>query len=327
MKVLVTGAGGFLGSHLTKALLAQGFEVHSLGRNHYPSIDLPGVTQFKGDIRNPQDVARALTGCDGVFHVAGKVGIWGRPSDFESINIDGTQNIVREMKAQNIKFMVFTSSPSVVFGSDDLEGVDESTPYPKDYLAHYPRTKAQAERYVLAQADENFHVVGLRPHLIYGREDQNLFPRVLARARAGKLRIIGNGKNKVDIIHIDNAVHAHLCAWQALVSGRPVNGKSYFVANEEEVLLWDFVNQVLALNKIPTVHQHVPLWFTYFLATCFEKLYSLFGFYDHEPPLTKFAVLQMAKSHYFDHSRAQKDINYYPIISFEDSLKDLRYSE
>lgn len=326
MKVLVTGAGGFLGSHLTRALLKRNIEVHTLGRNHYPQIDLAGVTQFQGDIRIKDDVRRALQGCEGVFHVAGHVGIWGDPKSFESINVEGTRTIIAEMKNLGIKHMVFTSSPSVVFGNSDLEGVDESTPYPAHYLAEYPRTKAEAEKLVMSSASADFKVVGLRPHLIYGREDQNLFPRVLARAREDKLRIIGHGKNKVDIIHIDNAVHAHLCAWDALLNGRDVSGKSYFVANEEPVYLWKFVNQVLELNNIRPVYKHVPLWFTYMLASIFELFYRAIGRYQAEPPLTRFQVLQMAKSHYFSHKKAQEELGYHPIVSFKDSLKELKFN-
>lgn len=327
MKVLVTGAGGFLGSHLVRALRARNIEVHTLGRNHYPRIEMEGVTQFKGDIRNREDIEAAIKDCEGVFHVAGKVGIWGRSSDFESINIDGTKNIIEVMKKRGIKKLVLTSSPSVAFGRDDLTGVDESTPYPSAYIADYPRTKSMAEKYALAAASDDFHVIGLRPHLIYGKEDLNLLPRVLARAREGKLRIIGSGKNKVDITHIDNAVHAHLCAWDALCKGPLVNGKSYFVANEKPVELWGFINKVLEINKIPTVHKRVPLWFTYLLAAFFEKAYKLMDKYDSEPPLTRFSVLQMAKSHYFGHKAAEQEIGYHPIVSFEESLKDLDYTK
>lgn len=326
MKVLVTGAGGFLGTHLVRALRTRGIEVHTLGRNHYPRIEMEGVTQFKGDVRDRDDIEAAIKGCQGVFHVAGKVGIWGRPSDFESINVDGTKNIIEIMKKNGVKKLVLTSSPSVAFGTEDLLGVDESTPYPSKYIADYPRTKSLAEQYALSQASEDFHVIGLRPHLIYGREDLNLLPRVLKRAREGKLRIIGSGKNKVDIIHIDNAVHAHLCAWDALCRGPVVNGKSYFVANERPVELWSFINKILEINKIPKVYKHVPVWFTYLLAALFEKVYKAMDKYDSEPPLTRFSVLQMAKSHYFSHEAAHRDLGYQPIVSYEDSLKDLDYT-
>lgn len=325
MKVLVTGAGGFLGTHLVRALIDRGLTVHTLGRNHYPKLEIKGVTQFKGDVRTESDLIEAMKGCEGVFHVAGKVGIWGRSSDFESINVDGTKTLIRVMKKLQVKKLVLTSSPSVAFGSDDLINVDETTPYPDHYIADYPRTKSLAEQYALSEASEDFLVIGLRPHLIYGKEDLNLLPRVLERARQGKLRIIGSGTNMVDIIHIDNAVHAHLCAWDSLNRGPVVNGKSYFVANQEPVNLWDFINRILEINKIPTVHKHVPLWFTYLLAGIFEFIYSKLDKYESEPPLTRFSVLQMAKSHYFNHQAAEKEIGYRPVIGFEESLKDLDF--
>ncbi len=325
MKVLVTGAGGFLGTHLVRALVKRGLEVHTLGRNHYPKLDIEGVRQFKGDIRTQADVEEAMKECTGVFHVAGKVGIWGKPSEFESINVDGTKTVISVMKKFGVNKLVLTSSPSVAFGKDDLIGVDEKTPYPDHYIADYPRTKSLAEQYALSEASDDFHIIGLRPHLIYGREDLNLLPRVLERARQGKLRIIGKGDNMVDIIHVDNAVHAHLCAWDALLKGPVVNGKSYFVANSEPVSLWGFINRILEINQLPKVYKHVPLWFTYLLAALFEKVYKVLDKYDSEPPLTRFSVLQMAKSHYFSHEAAERDIGYRPIVSFEESLKDLDF--
>ena len=120
---------------------------------------------------------------------------------------------------------MFTSSPSVVFGGHDIAGGDESLPYPRRYLAHYPRTKAEAERLVLAANGPDLATVALRPHLVWGPGDNHLIPRLLARARSGRLRIVGDGTNRVDVTYVDNAAAAHLLAADRLAPGLAGRGQ------------------------------------------------------------------------------------------------------
>src|SRR5262249_37713590 len=156
-------------------------------------------------------------------------------------------------RAQGIHRLVYTSSPSVVFNGRDMEGVDESTPYPEHFDVAYPQTKALAEKLVLEANDAELATVVLRPHLIWGPGDNQLVPRILARGRAGKLRRIGNRPNRVDCIFIDNAADAHLLAADRLSPGSPVSGKVYFISQGEPWPLWDLVNRILHAGGIPPV--------------------------------------------------------------------------
>lgn len=217
MRVLVTGASGFLGGRLTRALLARGDEVTVAQRSAVPALEELGARVVRGDLATPQVAEAAVHGQEVVFHVAAKPGIWGPEADYERANLTATEQLLTAAKAAGVARFVYTSTPSVVFSRDGHAGADESAPYGEDFLTAYPRTKAIAERAVLAaHAPGHFATVALRPHLIWGVGDPHLVPRIVQRARTGRLRIIGDGTNRVDLTHVDNAVAAHLAAEKAL---------------------------------------------------------------------------------------------------------------
>ena len=149
------------------------------------------TANVRGDLLDPNVLADATKNIDAVFHVAAKPGVWGTYKDFYEPNVIGTQNIVAACKLHNVPRLIFTSSPSVVFTGGDENNISESAPYPKRYLAHYPKTKAIAEQLVLAANSPTLATIALRPHLIWGPGDPHLVPRILARARAGRLSMIG----------------------------------------------------------------------------------------------------------------------------------------
>ena len=210
MKALVTGGGGFLGRAIVERLVARGDTVRSFSRGDYPELRQLGVQIVRGDIADREAVVAACHGCDVIFHVAAKAGIWGRFEDYHRANVVGTENVLAGCSAHGIARLVYTSSPSVVFHGADMEGVDESAPYPDAYHAHYPKTKAVAERRVLAANGPNLATVALRPHLIWGPRDNHLVPRIIRRA--GSLRRIGAEDKRVDCVYIDNAADAHVLA-------------------------------------------------------------------------------------------------------------------
>ena len=219
MRALVTGGGGFLGSGIATALHKKNHEVFVVGRHHYSHLPKP-IKSFKGDIRDFDFLRKVFAGVDTVFHTAALPGIWGKAEDFYSINVDGTQNVIKACLLCGVQKLIFTSSPSVIFGESSLEGVDETAPYPEKYLCEYPRTKAIAEKLVIEANGVDLATVSIRPHLIWGPGDPHLVPRILTKADSGRLVRVGPGKNKVDIIYIDNAVSAHLIACDALGVGK-----------------------------------------------------------------------------------------------------------
>lgn len=322
MVALVTGGGGFLGGAIVRQLLARGDRVRSVSRGRYPALEALGVEQVQGDLAEADVAARAVAGCDVVFHVAARAGVAGRYADYHRANFVATRNLIDACRAVGVRRLVYTSSPSVVFDGRDLEGANESLPYPPHYKAAYPRTKAEAERLVLAANDEALATVALRPHLIWGPGDNHLVPRILARGRAGKLRQIGRGDTRIDSVYIDNAAEAHLLAADRLAPGSPVAGKVYFISNGEPLPTWELVNRILAAGGVPPVTRRVPASAAYAVGWLLETVYALL-WPEAEPPLTRFVARELATSHWFDLSAARRDLGYQPRVSIDEGLRRL----
>lgn len=323
MRILVTGGGGFLGTHIIKELLKNPtYLVTNFSRHSYPHLEDMGVPTIKGDLKKKEDVERALAqGFDAIFHVAALAGVWGRYEDYYGINYLGTKNILEAAKATGIKKFVYTSTPSVVFNKDDLLGVGEEQPYATEFLNAYSETKTLAEQLVLKMNDgSSFLTCAIRPHLIWGPGDPHLFPRVIQKGKEGKLRIVGEGENLVDIVYVENAALAHVQAFEHLNPGSRVCGQAYFVGQERPVKLWDFINQVLGHVKVEPVVRSIDVDTAYRLGWILEKVFKFLGIQKPEPPMTRFVALNLGKSHYFSHEKAKRDFGYTPRISIEEGL-------
>jgi nucleoside-diphosphate-sugar epimerase len=312
-RAVVTGGGGFVGRFLIQRLLNEGYSVASVARSDYPILRSWGAETHQLDLaRDDAQLEPLFHRADVVFHVAAKVDMWGKYDDFFRANVLATKKVIAACQAQQVPALVYTSSPSVVAGGEDLCGVDESYPYPEKYLAYYPATKALAEREVLAaNGQAGLRTLALRPHLIWGPHDVNLIPTVLERARAGKLVRIGAGDNLSDFTYIDDCVDAHLCAARALNERPESAGKAYFISQGSPVKLWWWVDQILAKAGLPPLTRSVPRPLAESLAWIFESAARLTGS-DKEPLLTRFLVKEMATSHYFNISRARELLGFQP---------------
>ena len=229
----VTGASGFIGGRLAERLLASGRRVRVLARRPLPALEKLGAEVLLGDLHDAEALHRGCAGAGSVFHVAGRVGVWGPPADFFHVNVEGTRNVIAACRAAGVRRLIYTSSPSVVYHGGDLSGVDESALLCTTAPCAYPTSKAAAERLVSESNSASLATISLRPHLVWGPGDQNVVPRVLALAKKGRLKIIGPGRNKVDVTHISNVVDAHLLAEQALcratartIAPAPAGGRS-----------------------------------------------------------------------------------------------------
>ena len=320
MQILVTGGGGFLGSHIATRLHERGDVVYVLGRRKYA---YKGIESIQTDIRDREAVFNACNNMDVVFHAAAIPNIWGDKKEFFDINVEGTRNVIDACRKHAVKKLIYTSSPSVVFNKTDMEYVDERVPYPESYLCDYPLTKAIAEKLVVASnGADGLLTVSLRPHLIWGPGDPHLVPRIIDSARKGQLLRVGDGRNKVDIIYIDNAVEAHVLACDALKPGSQLAGQCYFVSDGEPVILWDWINNLLTKLHIPPVTRSISYRRAYILGAMMEMAYSFFGI-SGEPRMTRFIAAQLATSHYFDISRAKRDFQYQPIVGQEEGMRRL----
>jgi len=323
MKVLVTGGGGFLGGVIVRMLRERGDQVRSFSRAVYPALTALGVEQVRGDLDDQAAVIAAARDCGVIFHVAAKAGIWGSYDEFFRANVTGTANVLAACRANGIGRLVYTSSPSVVFDGGDVEGGDESLPYPPRYEAHYPKTKALAEQMVLAANSPELASVALRPHLIWGPGDNHLVPRILAKGRAGRLRRIGERPNLVDTVYVDNAARAHLLAADRLAPGSPTAGMAYFISNGQPLPLWEMVNRILAAADLPPVTLSISPKLAYTAGCLCEALWGLLRLAG-EPPMTRFVAHELASAHWFSIEAARRDFGYQPEVSIDDGLVRLR---
>ncbi|MCH2206648.1 MAG: NAD-dependent epimerase/dehydratase family protein [Lentisphaerales bacterium] len=318
--ILVTGGGGFLGRHIVNLLLERGDQITVLNRSKYPDLEERGVTCLTGDLRDAESVKNAVSGKDVVFHVAAKAGIWGPEQDYYGINVTGTENILSACKSEGVKKLIYTSSPSVAFGTEAIVNGDESLPYPDSYLTSYPKTKAIAERKVLEANSATLLTCALRPHLIWGPGDNHLVPRILEAAKSGKLMQVGDGTNLVDVTYVENGALAHIQAADKLEEGSPVCGQAYFIGDTEPVNLWNWVNELLEKNNISKITKAVSYTKAKKIGAVMEFFYNLLKL-KGEPRMTRFVAAQLAKSHYFSHKKAYDHFGFDPQISNEEGLK------
>ncbi|MBN1365341.1 MAG: NAD-dependent epimerase/dehydratase family protein [Syntrophaceae bacterium] len=320
MKILVTGGGGFLGSYVARQLLERGDNVRSFSRGSYDMLKKLGIEQKQGSLDDFNAVADAVSGCDAVIHVGSKAGAWGPYDEYYSANVVGTENVIKACQQHGVDKLVYTSSPSVVFSGGDIEGADESLPYSDHYLSNYPKTKAMAEKMVIAANGDKLATVSLRPHLIWGPGDNHLIPRLISRAKAGRLLFIGNAQNIIDITWVENAAKAHLLALDKLKPGANIAGKVYFITNGEPKKMEFIINMIMDIYELPHVRRHVPKRLAYAVGLFFEKIYDKLKL-KGEPLVTPFVAEEMASTHWFDISGARNDLGYNPDITLENGAK------
>ncbi|MDD2714695.1 MAG: NAD-dependent epimerase/dehydratase family protein [Candidatus Wallbacteria bacterium] len=323
MKTIVTGGGGFLGRFVCRKLRDEGHSVTILGRGHYEFAEREKFPVITADISDGENLQKAFQGFDEVHHIAARTGISVFREPYFKTNVLGTENVVKACLRNGVGKLVFTSSPSVIFGGSDQQMLIESAPYPEKYLSCYSETKALAERIVLAANQPGkLLTVALRPHLIWGPEDTNLIPRLLERAAKKKLFTVGNGKNMADVTHVENVAYAHLLASRKLTEGSAICGKAYFITNGEPVNLWDFINRIITGMGHPAVARKMPLSAAYCIGFAMESVYRALGIRS-EPLMTRFLALQLATSHCYSIEAAQRDLGYKPVVSVDAGLASL----
>lgn len=327
MKILVTGGGGFLGQALCRGLVERGHEVASFNRGHYPALDALGVRQIRGDLADRDAVIGAAQGTGAIFHNAAKAGAWGGYDSYHQANVVGTQNVLDACRAHGIGKLVYTSTPSVTHrATHPVEGLGaDEVPYGENFQAPYATTKAIAEKAVLAANDANLAAVALRPRLIWGPGDQQILPRLVERAKAGRLRIVGDGNNKVDTTYIDNAAQAHFDAFDHLAPGAACAGKAYFISNGEPWPMRELLNALLAAAGAPRVDKTLSFHAAYRIGAVCETLWKALPL-KGEPPMTRFLAEQLSTAHWYSMEPARRDFGYVPRIGIQEGMRRLAES-
>ena len=329
MKVLVTGARSLLLGGVAAALHARGDEVVCLQR-HTATFDGSGdVQQVLGDARDQVAVQRAATGCDAIVHGAARVGVLGTWPEFESVNVKGTTNLLYNARACGVSRVVYVSTPSVAHSGHSIVGAGADPAFVGRRVggrhgAFYAESKAIAERGALAANTDEMGVVAVRPHLVWGPGDTQLVGRIVERARAGRLAMVGDGSALIDSTYIDNAISAHIAALDAVRPGAVCAGRAYVVANGEPRTVHELIEGICLAAGAPFAPRRVPARVALGLGSVVERLWPRVR--DDEPPITRFLAEQLGTAHWFDPRPARDELDWTPHVSLVQGFELLRRS-
>jgi len=321
VKVLITGGSSLMGARIADVLLHRGDEVVAFQRSRSASLPI-GIEQSLGDVRDAAAVRDAASGCDAVIHLAAKVGVVGARSEYESINVDGTRHVVDAIRHHGIARFVHVSSPSVAHGGEPIVGGGADPAIPEHGTAWYPATKAVGEGIALDAASDACGVVAIRPHLVWGPGDTQLVGRIVERARAGRLALVGGGRALVDTTYIDNAVSALVAALDAVAPGAACSGRPYIIANVEPRPIREILAGICTAASVPFAPRDVPLPVAKGLGSVIERVWPLLG-RDDEPPLTRFLAEQLGTAHWFDPRPARDALGWAPQVSIDEGFAAL----
>ncbi|WP_341521190.1 NAD(P)-dependent oxidoreductase [Pseudomonas sp. G.S.17] len=319
MKILITGASGFIGGRFARFALEQGFDVRVNGRRAEGVEHLVrrGAEFVQGDLIDAQLVRELCRDVDAVVHCAGAVGVWGRKQDFVQGNVQVTENVVEACLKQRVRRLVHLSSPSIYFDGRSHLGIKEEQ-VPKRFNNHYAATKYLAEQKVFGAEEFGLEVIALRPRFVTGAGDNSIFPRLLNMQRKNRLSIIGNGLNVVDFTSMQNLNQAML---SSLLANGSALGKAYNISNGTPVPVWDAVNYVMRRMQLPQVTRYRSCGLAYAAAAINEGACLLWPGRP-EPTLSRVAMQAMSKDFTLDISRARHYLDYQPQVSLWAALDE-----
>jgi 2-alkyl-3-oxoalkanoate reductase len=313
VRVLVTGASGMLGGAVATALADRGDEVTVLQRR---PAGLP-LREVLGDVADPTAVAEAATGQDAVVHLAAKVDVVGRWTDYVRANVTGTGTVVDACRAAGVRRLVHVSSPSVAHAGHALAGVGAGPADPDRARGAYARSKAVAERLALAADSPGLAVLAVRPHLVWGPGDTQLVARIVARARAGRLPLIGAGSALIDTTYVDNAAAALVAAVDA-----DAHGEALVVSNGEPRPVAEVLARLCAAAGVPAPTRRVPYRVAWLAGAAVDGVWAVTGRTD-TPPLTRFLAEQLATAHWFDQRRTRAALGWTPHVPLDEGFARL----
>lgn len=318
MKVLVTGASSLLGRRTAEALLARGDDIVCFQR-HPAGLE---TAEVLGDIRDVALVAKAAAGCDAIIHAAAKVGVVGGWTEYRSINVDGTAAVIEAARRNDVRSVVHVSTPSVAHSGHAIVGAGAEPPVTGRTGAWYAESKAFGERLALAAASGELAVVVIRPHLVWGPGDTQLVGRIVERARAGRLALVGKGAALIDTTFIDGAASALVAAVDAARPGARCVGRAYVIANGEPRPIRELVLGICSAAGLDMKPHQVPRRIALLAGSGCERLWRLRRA-TTEPPLTRFLAEQLGTAHWFDPRPARDDLGWAPTVTIDEGLERL----
>ena len=324
---LVTGAAGFLGSNLVRALLDEGYSVRAAIRNTPLELEHPKLEVVRGEVEDAERMMEFCQGIDTVFHTAAHLALLGgaaaskayRQAAYDA-NVGGVENLIRACHAHGVSRFVHTSSIDVCFNSDEDTEMDGNTPYATNMSCIYTETKIEGEKVALAANGKNgLLTAALRPDGIYGPGNNIMLDEIFEQVITGRLVVtIGFPGALHDHIYIDNLVQAEIRVAKHLVPGSPVCGKAYFVTDNHPLPLFEFVRPLIeGLGyKIPRVN--IPYQPVLQILRLWQFLHFRIGL--PAPPFTPHEIRKLAISHCATSEEAERDFGYQPVVVPEEAM-------
>jgi nucleoside-diphosphate-sugar epimerase len=315
---LITGATGFVGSHLAEACARRGWSVRALVRPGSDTglLERDGATLVRGDLGDGEAVRAAVGGAAVVFHCAAKVGDWGPVEDYRAVNVEGLRNLLEACRGQPLARFVHFSSLGV-YAARHHHGTDETEPLPARHVDGYTQTKVEAEQLALRyQRAYGVPVVVLRPGFVYGPHDRTVLPKLVENLRNGVVRYLGSGEQALNTIYVKNLVEA---AFLAVEKGAV--GGVYNLTDGERVSKRRFIDGIASGLGIPKPTRKVPLWFARMAAFVQERVARASGA-KQPPKLTQARLKFLGLNLDFSIERARRELDYAPRYSFDQGLAE-----
>jgi nucleoside-diphosphate-sugar epimerase len=317
MKVLVTGATGFLGNHLTETLVEKGKEVRALVRDMAKAHRLKelGVELCSGDLCDPSSLFSAAQGVEIVYHCAGRVDEWGEKELFYKANVEGTRNLLEAALKNGCK-VVHTSSLTVLALHKSPKPIDETFPYAPKVVDFYTETKRKGEKIALEYSQgKGLPVTIVRPGLIWGPGDTKTLPRLIDILKKKRMFLVNGGKNHLTLSYCSNVVDGLILAGQSGASGRV-----YHITDGEKVTAKDYFCALASLFQLPPPSTPVP--FSLALLVVFLMGIQARLTRREDPPLfTLYGLYLLTHDLEVDLSRARTELGYQPKIGFKEGIK------
>jgi 2-alkyl-3-oxoalkanoate reductase len=314
--VLVTGASGMLGSAVARRLVEDGWDVRTLQRR---ASGVEGAVDVRGSVTDREAVTRAVDGLAAVVHLAAKVDIVGPEAEYRAVNVEGTRTVLDAARTAGATRTVFVSSPSVAHTGDSLVGAGAGAAEPESARGPYARTKAAAEQLALAADQPGFRVLAVRPHVVWGPGDTQLVGRIVERARAGRLPVLGSGAPLIDTTYVDNAVDALVAA---LVAPDAAYGQAYVVTNGEPRPVRELIDAICTACGVPVPRRRVPAALARAAGAGLDAVWARLPL-PGEPPLTRFVAEQLSTAHWFDQRRTREALAWEPRVSLDEGIARL----
>jgi nucleoside-diphosphate-sugar epimerase len=318
-KYLLTGATGFVGSHLAQACQRRGLAAVTIARR---TSDLRWPKQFgceivEGDMTDPATIRKAMEGVGVVVHSAAKVGDWGPVEDYRLVNVQATALLLEEAKARKVDRFVHMSSLGV-YAARDHFGTDETEQPPERHVDGYTQTKMEAEKVVAGyHSAYGVPTVILRPGFVYGTRDRTVLPKLLENLAAGKVRYLGSGQQQMNTVHVENIVDAVFLA----IENPQAVGQIYNLTDDEVVTKKQFMETVAEAAGLPKPTRHVPLGVAKLLARVMERV-ARFRKAKQAPLITQARIKFLGLNLGYSCEKIKRELGYRPRVKFAEGMPE-----